>query len=233
MNFSESISKLIPAMVEVAKAIDDPTKNRKVNAGQKQYSYAELDSFLDEDRRLLAENGLVLIQGVGLVIGERSGIITRICHVSGEWVETTMPFAGDIPKDAQALGSAITYARRYALLGILALAPAKEDDDGRAAADAAKGKTPNRGKETPDQQAARRAQHHESWDQKEAARVANVLKGIEFTIDEVNEFTEWAKVPRLSARDPDSRNKLLEFLATEKGADKWNQFQDAKRGEAA
>jgi hypothetical protein len=56
---------------------------------------------------------------------------TMLCHSSGEWVAEVL----EVPvlkADAQTIGSATTYARRYGLCAIVGIAP--EDDDGNAAA---------------------------------------------------------------------------------------------------
>jgi len=54
---------------------------------------------------------------------------TRIIHSSGEWIASQYPLAAYAKPQEQ--GSAITYARRYALGALAGLAP--EDDDGKAA----------------------------------------------------------------------------------------------------
>jgi ERF superfamily len=56
--------------------------------------------------------------------------VTRLIHSSGQWLEdtaSTMLSTGD----PQAVGSAITYLRRYALAAVAGVAP--EDDDAEAA----------------------------------------------------------------------------------------------------
>jgi hypothetical protein len=51
-------------------------------------------------------------------------------HTSGQWISSV--FSMPVSKhDAQAVGSAITYARRYALAAVVGIAP--EDDDGNLA----------------------------------------------------------------------------------------------------
>jgi hypothetical protein len=54
-------------------------------------------------------------------------------HSSGQWIQSDYPITNDTNKP-QAMGSALTYARRYSLaaMGVLA---AEEDDDGNAAQD--------------------------------------------------------------------------------------------------
>jgi len=67
-------------------------------------------------------------------------VVTKFIHSSGETLECAVPLI--IGKhDMQGLGSAITYARRYGLMGLAGIAP--EDDDGNAAAaNAPKNKQP-------------------------------------------------------------------------------------------
>jgi hypothetical protein len=96
------------------------------------YTYADLATILAAVRKPLADNALALLQPVH-VNGRSVSVTTIVAHGSGQWVadELTMPI-GD-PSDARSVASAITYSRRYALLSLLALAPAEEDDDADAA----------------------------------------------------------------------------------------------------
>ncbi len=62
-------------------------------------------------------------------------LITTLRHESGEQIESHFPFPDLVPNRGnimQAYGSAITYARRYALLAIYGLAG--DDDDGEGSA---------------------------------------------------------------------------------------------------
>jgi hypothetical protein len=92
-------------------------------------AYADLASVWDACRAPLANAGLSVVQLVSS--DEKSAIIeTILAHSSGEWVSSTL--AVPLTKaDAQGLGSAITYGRRYALAAIVGVCPA--DDDGEAA----------------------------------------------------------------------------------------------------
>ena len=60
-------------------------------------------------------------------------VLTRLLHKSGQYFESdlTMPAVMRERFDAQSVGSAITYARRYSLQALICLAA--EDDDGNAA----------------------------------------------------------------------------------------------------
>lgn len=62
-------------------------------------------------------------------------LVTTLRHVSGEEVQSELPFPDLVPNRGnimQALGSAITYARRYALLAIYGLAGDDDDAEGSA-----------------------------------------------------------------------------------------------------
>jgi hypothetical protein len=92
-------------------------------------AYADLASVWDACRAPLANAGLSVVQ---LVSSDATHAIieTILAHSSGEWVSSTL--AVPLTKaDAQGLGSAITYGRRYALAAIVGVCPA--DDDGEAA----------------------------------------------------------------------------------------------------
>ncbi len=103
--------------------------------------YASLDAIMDAVRGPLAEQGLVITQHPSehdLV----PTLDTILLHVSGEMIRSTMLLSAE-RSGPQAQGSALTYARRYAVLAVLGLV-ADEDDDGEAATrgkEAAKPKT--------------------------------------------------------------------------------------------
>ena len=95
--------------------------------------YADLGSVIDAVKAPFAAHGLSYVQFP--VSGENAvGVATRLMHSSGEWLEQEY-FIPLGKMDAQAAGSAITYARRYALQSIAGI-PA-EEDDGNAAAQSA------------------------------------------------------------------------------------------------
>ncbi len=92
-------------------------------------SYADLTSVIKAIKQPFADNGLSYTQfPVSSDIGV--GVATRLMHVSGQWVESefVLPI---VKQDPQAAGSAITYARRYALQSIAGIPTA--DDDAESA----------------------------------------------------------------------------------------------------
>jgi len=92
-------------------------------------SYADLTSVIKAIKQPFADNGLSYTQFP--VSNEHGvGVSTRLMHISGQWLEMeyTLP---TVKKDPQASGSAITYARRYALQSIAGIPTA--DDDAESA----------------------------------------------------------------------------------------------------
>lgn len=107
-------------------------------------NYATVDQIITEIRPILAKNGLSIIQiPLNLHLeqgGEWVGVKTILLHESGQTLESE-PFylkaqgqktANGYAITPQALGSAITYCRRYSLTSFLCLSTG-QDDDGNAA----------------------------------------------------------------------------------------------------
>jgi len=98
--------------------------------------YADLAACFEAIRQPMFMNGLCIIQAPAGGISHDDGypatviLETVIGHVSGQWISSslTMRLVRD---DPHGVGSAVTYARRYALASMLGLAQA--DDDGNAA----------------------------------------------------------------------------------------------------
>lgn len=99
--------------------------------------YADLASCWDACRGPLTKNGLSVAQGTDVSSGHLY-LITRLMHSSGQWLSSATPVT---PKDdtPQAMGSALTYARRYALTAMVGVA--QVDDDGNAASSRVNGHT--------------------------------------------------------------------------------------------
>lgn len=115
------------ALVAAFGELTNPPKDRTANAGHYSYKYADLATIIDHVRPILAKHDLAVTQNV-TVEDSRLEVWTYVHHSSGE-VLTYGPIVGRPGADWQGLGSAVTYARRYALGAALGLAP-EEDDDG-------------------------------------------------------------------------------------------------------
>ena len=94
-------------------------------------SYADLTSVIEACKKPLSDNGLAFTQIFFTAENGVTCLATYLLHVSGQRIESMLPLLN--VKDAHSLGSAITYARRYALCSLLGIAPEGEDDDGNLA----------------------------------------------------------------------------------------------------
>jgi hypothetical protein len=92
--------------------------------------YADLSSVWNACREPLSKNGLSVLQ---IVQSSDLGDVlhTTLGHSSGQFMTSTMPIRTktDGKSDIQALGSTITYLRRYALSALVGVAP-DDDNDG-------------------------------------------------------------------------------------------------------
>ena len=91
--------------------------------------YAGLEDIMGTIRKPLKNAGLVVSQLPG-----DGTLTTLLAHFeSGEFVSSTITLSAANKDNPQAVGSAITYARRYALAAVLGLPIGEDDDDAEAA----------------------------------------------------------------------------------------------------
>lgn len=124
---SDSIAKLAAALSK-AQAKIEAAKKESTNPHFRS-KYADLSSVWAAIREPLTANELSILQEPGAINGKLL-LTTTLLHSSGEYVRSSF----EIPvtkQDPQGFGSALTYARRYALQAVVGIAP--EDDDGNAA----------------------------------------------------------------------------------------------------
>lgn len=117
-------SKLLAVQTEVT-AI---TKNAE-NSHFK-YKYFDINTLLDQLKPILTKHGLIILQPLTHIDGA-AAIATTVVDAESEEVLSTSVVPLPPYRDAQAMGSAITYLRRYSLQSLFALQA--EDDDGNAA----------------------------------------------------------------------------------------------------
>jgi len=95
--------------------------------------YLSLDALVEHVQPLLTKHGLIWSCEPHADIDGRPMLLYRLLHAeSGEFIGNAMPLLLE-KNNAQGLGSAITYARRYALCAVLNIV-ADVDDDGEKAA---------------------------------------------------------------------------------------------------
>jgi hypothetical protein len=126
---------LATALAKAQGVIENPKKDRTVKVttrtgGIYEFSYATLDAIMSAIKKPLSDNGLALVQRV--VMGDKGMVLaTELLHESGQRISSILPL-NPAANDAQSLGSAITYMRRYAICALVGVV-ADEDDDGNMA----------------------------------------------------------------------------------------------------
>ncbi len=132
---SETIGALSKALSIAQSKIENASKN-SANPHFKS-KYADLAEVLNTIRPVFSECGLSFVQFPSYCDGI-AHVDTLLMHESGEWISNTSS-APVTKQDAQGVGSATTYLRRYSLAAMAGIA--QEDDDANSAV-GGKGKPP-------------------------------------------------------------------------------------------
>lgn len=129
MNTSESILKIAPALLKAQRSMQAALKQASnPHFGSK---FADLTSVIEVAQPALNDNGIVFLQPLSFH-ENRVCVTTILMHESGEWISDVL----EVPlskQDAQGLGSATTYGRRYGLQAFIGIKAV--DDDGNAASE--------------------------------------------------------------------------------------------------
>lgn len=128
MQRSDAINELATALAKAQGLLQSASKD-STNPFFRS-NYANLTSVWEACRKPLSDNGLSVIQTLDIKDGT-SVLETTLLHSSGQFITS---FLSITPKEQtpQAIGSAITYARRYALSALIGIV-ADEDDDAESA----------------------------------------------------------------------------------------------------
>lgn len=131
---SDDVRSLHIAFARAHRAFPPITKNRLARIdsakGKYEYRYANLADVQAKVDPVLEAHGLVY-----MMIPTGTRLVGRLIHEeSGEWIEGDLPIVNpDSRGGVQALGSALTYTRRYLMSAMLQLTLDDFDDDGAAA----------------------------------------------------------------------------------------------------
>lgn len=136
MTHSESISNIAAALASAQGALEAAKRN--VANLFFDSKYADMASVIEALKAAFPVNGLSYSQ-FPCTCEAGIGVETLLMHKSGEWIKGDPFYLPAKKADAQGLGSALTYARRYSLLAATG-AWAEQDDDDAAVASATKGK---------------------------------------------------------------------------------------------
>ena len=146
----ELLAALAMAQGEIESAKKDKTNPAFAN-GSGRGKYADLAACFDACRVPLAKNGLTVIQIPRVDLsGDRTVVVvvTVLGHKSGQWLESSLSMPAQ-RSDAQGIGAAISYARRYALMPIVGIAPDDDDDGNSASGTHVPERTPPKRQEAP------------------------------------------------------------------------------------
>lgn len=128
------MSELTAALIELQKELPAVGKNNTADTGKYKYKYADLADVTEAILPKLAAYGLAWVT-MPTVTERGFQLHYQLRHTSGEAIEGYYHLPTGAPQD---IGSAITYARRYALCAVTGVAPDGDDDDGKRATDAAR-----------------------------------------------------------------------------------------------
>lgn len=127
---SRELNKLFEALSKAQLEMEE-AKTDAVNPFFKS-RYADLASVVKASRPFLSKNGLSVIQRTLVTPEGKVFMHARLGHSSGQWIESVMEVRP--PKsDIQALGSHLTYLRRYLYSSLVGVVASGEDDDGEVA----------------------------------------------------------------------------------------------------
>ncbi|WP_200415979.1 ERF family protein [Virgibacillus salexigens] len=135
MIFSETNTKIAPALAKAWGELETPKHNSKVkvqtkNGGSYTFDYTDLAGIFEVANKVYKENEISILQNASTK--EINGnlmisVETMLLHSSGEWVKSE-PLQMPSSTNMQDMGGQITYMKRYSLSALLGLATEKDDD---------------------------------------------------------------------------------------------------------
>ena len=135
MNKSETITELSKAFAKTQKEMKQPLKD--ANNPFFKSKYVPLENVVEAITESASKNGLSFTQYPSSDEAGNVTVGTLVMHESGEWIEYDPIKMKPVKNDPQSIGSAITYAKRYALSAIFGIT-SDQDDDGNEATQAKK-----------------------------------------------------------------------------------------------
>jgi hypothetical protein len=131
---SETVAALASALAKAQAELINPEKSLTATIrtgrpgdGERSFRYAPLSSGLDIVRKTLGQHEIATLQTTA--IDQTAGMVhltTMLAHASGEWIASDWPVCPTETANPQRMGTALTYARRYALFTLVGIAG--EDD---------------------------------------------------------------------------------------------------------
>lgn len=127
---SPEINEIATALSEFQAELKQPELSKEVSVktrtgGTYKFKYADLSTCIKAAAPTMKQHGLAVTQ-----IITNGVLVTLLVHKSGQWFRSEITIGN--AADYQALGSAITYLKRYSYCAILGIV-ADTDDDANAA----------------------------------------------------------------------------------------------------
>lgn len=125
IQMSECVDQIFGAYIDLMPMLENLSRDRQGHG----YKYADLAQLINETREPLLKCGLAITQ-FGAIVDGKNYLVTQLMHRSGQWMRGyyELEKAGMRgANDAQQMGAALTYARRYNMSAMLNIA--QEDDD--------------------------------------------------------------------------------------------------------
>ena len=127
---SESIVKLSKSLVETQKELKQPLKDAKNPFFKSEY--VPLENVAEAITQTATKSGLAFSQYATTTETGNVSVGTIVFHESGEFIEFPPLILKPENTKPQSIGSAITYAKRYALSAIFGITSDKDDDGNKA-----------------------------------------------------------------------------------------------------
>tara|TARA_R110002012_G_scaffold296123_1_gene493259 strand:- start:264 stop:941 length:678 start_codon:yes stop_codon:yes gene_type:complete len=203
-NCTDLFTALIKAQSQMGSAVKD-AKNPHFRS-----RYASLAAVIDAVIPVLNANGVGVLQ-LPSIEGSEVQLTTILMHSSGQRLSSTVGAPMAKKQDAQAVGSAITYLRRYSLQSIMGLPV--EDDDGNAASrrQPQRRQVPEKSAQTVADKAfaAVRLEAAKDW----AALIAAELEGAGLTVQQFNVWAMKSNRQPLGGMTPPNMKNAYSWLA--------------------
>ena len=127
---SETIIKLSKSLVETQKELKQPLKDAKNPFFKSEY--VPLENVAEAITQTATKYGLAFSQYATTTESGNVSVGTIVFHESGEYIEYPPLILKPENTKPQSIGSAITYAKRYALSAIFGITSDKDDDGNKA-----------------------------------------------------------------------------------------------------
>lgn len=130
MKKSETLTEFSKAFAKTQQEMKQPLKD--ANNPFFKSKYVPLENVVEAITESASKNGLSFTQFPSNDEFGNVTVGTLVMHNSGEWIEYDPIKMKPVKNDPQSIGSAITYAKRYALSAIFGIT-SDQDDDGNEA----------------------------------------------------------------------------------------------------